>query len=161
AIPPPPPQTRRPLRVGDAVRVRTLNANGVIGAIYADDLEVQIGALRTRVKLSEIERLRSAEKAPEPASAPEPAQRAVVGVSMELDLRGLNGEEAMPLVEDYLDKASRAGLPFVRLIHGKGTGALRKAVRTGLRGNPLIKSLENGLDGEGGDGVTVVKLRGE
>ena len=80
---------------------------------------------------------------------------------MELDLRGLNGEEAMPKVEDYLDRAARAGLPFVRLIHGKGTGMLRKAVRAGLKGNPLIKSMETGLDGEGGDGVTVVKFKAD
>ncbi len=154
-------QQRRPLRPGDPVRVKTLNANGVIGAIYADDLEVQIGALRTRVKLADIERLRTAEKAPEPeAESVRPAPRAA-HVSIELDLRGLNGEEAMPKVEDYLDKASRAGLPFVRLIHGKGTGMLRKAIRAGLKGNPLIKSMETGLDGEGGDGVTVVKLKAE
>lgn len=155
-------QSRRPLRPGDPVRVKTLNANGVLSAIYADDLEVQIGALRTRVKLADIERLRVAEKPPEPAeAAPERAAPRASAVGMELDLRGMNGEEALPKVEDYLDRASRAGLPFVRIIHGKGTGALRKAIRAGLKGNPLIKSLETGLEGEGGDGVTVVKLRGD
>ncbi len=154
-------QPRRPLRAGDPVRVKTLNANGVISAIYADDLEVQIGALRTRVKLNEIERLKTADKPVEPIEeVTRPAPRAE-HVGMELDLRGLNGEEAMPRVEDYLDRAARAGLPFVRLIHGKGTGMLRKAIRAGLKGNPLIKSMETGLDGEGGDGVTVVKFKAD
>ena len=64
----------------------------------------------------------------------------------------------MERVEDHLDRASRAGLPFVRVIHGKGTGALRRAIRIAIKSNALVKSYETGQEGEGGDGVTVVRL---
>ncbi len=62
-------------------------------------------------------------------------------------------------MQDYLDRAARAGLPFVRLIHGKGTGALRRAIHDAIKEDPAVQSFETGLDGEGGDGVTVVKLK--
>jgi DNA mismatch repair protein MutS2 len=78
--------------------------------------------------------------------------------SMELDLRGMTSEEGIARVSDYLDRASRAGMPFVRIIHGKGTGALRRAIRDAIKNNHVVKSFETGLEGEGGDGVTVVKL---
>lgn len=78
---------------------------------------------------------------------------------MELDVRGLTTDEGVARVRHYLDRAVRAGLPFVRLIHGKGTGALRRAIRDAIKGDPAVQSFESGLDSEGGDGVTVVKLR--
>jgi len=77
---------------------------------------------------------------------------------LELDMRGHTVEEGLAALERYLDAAYLAGLPWVRLIHGKGTGKLRTAVREYLRGNPAVKSHATGLEGEGGDGVTVVKL---
>ncbi len=61
-------------------------------------------------------------------------------------------------MEDYLDAAYMSGMPFVRIIHGKGTGALRSAIRDRLHGHPLVKSYETGKPKEGGDGVTVVML---
>ncbi len=61
-------------------------------------------------------------------------------------------------LERYLDAAFLAGLPFVRIIHGKGTGRLREMVRQALRSNPQVKSCEPGGEKEGGDGVTVAKL---
>jgi DNA mismatch repair protein MutS2 len=64
-------------------------------------------------------------------------------------------------LERYLDAASLAGLPFVRIIHGKGTGKLRQAVREALSGHSLVKSWEPGGDKEGGEGVTVAKLKTE
>ena len=65
----------------------------------------------------------------------------------------------MGRVEDYLDRAVRAALPFSRIIHGKGTGVLRQAIRNALKKHPLVASFETGLEGEGGDGVTVVKFK--
>jgi DNA mismatch repair protein MutS2 len=67
-------------------------------------------------------------------------------------------EEALPELERYLDAAYLSGLPWVRIIHGKGTGKLRQGVRAHLRASPVVKSHESGQEGEGGDGVTVVKL---
>jgi DNA mismatch repair protein MutS2 len=77
---------------------------------------------------------------------------------MELDLRGRRVEEALDELEHYLDAAYLAGLPFVRIIHGKGTGKLRQAVREKLGDHPHVRSFEGGGDKEGGEGVTVAKL---
>ena len=77
---------------------------------------------------------------------------------LELDLRGQTTEEAVPRLDRFLDDAYLAGLPWVRIIHGKGTGALRAAVRGALRAHPLVASYEAGKAGEGGDGVTVARL---
>jgi DNA mismatch repair protein MutS2 len=76
-----------------------------------------------------------------------------------LDLRGNRVEDAMEALERYLDSAYLAALPWVRIIHGKGTGRLREAVRELLQKHPQIKSVEAGKQGEGGDGVTVAKLK--
>ena len=79
---------------------------------------------------------------------------------MELDLRGQRSEEALELLEEYLDRAFMAGMPFVRIIHGKGTGKLRAEVRRVLQGHPQIASFDEGQEKEGGSGVTVVKMAG-
>jgi DNA mismatch repair protein MutS2 len=77
---------------------------------------------------------------------------------MELDLRGTTVEEGLARLESYMDAAILSELPYVRIIHGKGTGRLREAVRDSLRRDTRIRSWEEGKDSEGGAGVTVVKL---
>jgi DNA mismatch repair protein MutS2 len=77
---------------------------------------------------------------------------------LELDLRGMRVEDGLEKIESYIDSAYLAGLPFVRIIHGKGTGALRKAIREALHNHPLVSKYERGGEKEGGDGVTVVTL---
>jgi DNA mismatch repair protein MutS2 len=78
---------------------------------------------------------------------------------MEVDLRGLMADDALDKMERYLEQAFLSGLPFVRIIHGKGTGRLRQAVREALRGHEYVKSFEEGGDKEGGEGVTVAKMK--
>lgn len=152
------PQSKRLLQAGDTVRVKSLGATAEVGAIFDGEADVQMGRMRMRVKLSDLERVR----APKPELAAEEPSVSYAdrgpAPSMELDLRGVTIEEGIARVEDYLDRASRAGLPFVRIIHGKGTGALRRAIRDAIKNNRVVKSFETGLEGEGGDGVTVVKL---
>ena len=80
-------------------------------------------------------------------------------MSPEVDLRGLMVDEALERVDNFLNDAMLAGLPQVRIIHGKGTGALRKAVTEALRRDRRVESYRLGGVGEGGDGVTVAKLR--
>ena len=80
---------------------------------------------------------------------------------LELDLRGQTAEEALPKLESFLDDAYLAGMPFVRIIHGKGTGKLRQSTRTELRKSPNVSSWVSGHENEGGDGVTVVKFNYE
>ncbi|MCB9135743.1 MAG: Smr/MutS family protein [Anaerolineales bacterium] len=163
-------QVRRPLRLGDKVRLRSLGALGVLTTLGEDEAEVQIGMMRVRTRLTELVRggdsestevekptsrrkKKLLETVPEAAPVHHPA---VPGI--ELDLRGQRVEEALEKLTDYLDRGYLAQVPFVRVIHGKGTGRLRDAVREALRQNAKISHFETGLDGEGGDGVTVVKF---
>jgi DNA mismatch repair protein MutS2 len=151
----------RPIRLGDTVKLKTLNSIGVVTALAAADAEVQVGRLRVRAKLDELELRGSPDSEAEggrPApDAPRPAlDHASPG--LEFDIRGQTVEDALPELERYLDAAYLAGLPWVRIIHGKGTGKLRQGVRGFLRASPVVKSLESGKDNEGGEGVTVVRL---
>jgi DNA mismatch repair protein MutS2 len=77
---------------------------------------------------------------------------------LELDLRGQRVEEALDRLDAYIDAAYTAGLPFARIIHGKGTGALRRAVRERVEGHPLVSKVTPGEPQEGGDGVTVIHM---
>jgi DNA mismatch repair protein MutS2 len=77
---------------------------------------------------------------------------------LELDLRGERVESALERLGDYVDAAYTSGLPFARIIHGKGTGALRKAVRQMVEEHPLISKVETARPNEGGDGVTVIHM---
>jgi DNA mismatch repair protein MutS2 len=154
----------RPLRLGDNVWVHTLNTEGEVIELGKNDAEVQIGRLRLRARLEELShRTRSERKAGDKPRQRQPAQPATPSPSakspgLELDLRGSRVDDALPRLEEYLDAAYMAGLPFVRIIHGKGTGALRKAVHEMVRSHPLTKTWERGKPNEGGDGVTVIKL---
>lgn len=157
----------RPIRLGDKVRLRSLNTKGLVTSLGEDELEIQVGSLRVRTRYSEVEAI---ESDPAPEAGVEASPRSSTGApdsglnapspGIELDLRGQRADEALEQMERYLDAAYLAGLPFVRIIHGKGTGKLRQAVREDLRSNPHVKDFEAGGDKEGGDGVTVAKLKG-
>ena len=152
----------RPVRLGDRVYLSTLDAEGVVTELGKSKAEVQIGQLRVRAGLHEISlnREQGPEKkaskkrmnAPRSSSGPAPAP------PLELHLRGQTVEEALDVLERRLDAAYLAGMPFIRVVHGKGTGRLRQAIRETLRGNRYVASFEPGSAGEGGDGVTVVHL---
>ncbi|MBX3062085.1 MAG: endonuclease MutS2 [Anaerolineae bacterium] len=164
----PPADVQGPqFRIGDTVWVIPLKAEGEIAELTPTEAEVIIGRLRVRVKLDEIEKRnreesrRASRSQGKPAAAVEERdapRRLGQSPGLELDLRGERVEEALERIEGYLDAAYMAGLPFVRIIHGKGTGALRQAVRDVLRNNPLVQKYERGGEREGGDGVTVVNL---
>ncbi|MBF8285963.1 MAG: MutS2 family protein [Anaerolineales bacterium] len=150
----------RPIRLGDTVKLKTLNSIGVVTALAAADAEVQVGRLRVRAKLDELELRGSPEPEAENLKSQISNSKVELAPSpgLELDIRGRTVEEALPELERYLDAAYLAGLPWVRIIHGKGTGKLRQGVREFLRSSPAVKSHETGKDDEGGEGVTVVKL---
>jgi DNA mismatch repair protein MutS2 len=112
--------------------------------------------LRTRARLIDLEW--RASPAPRSAGSGGVKMQLATTPKLDLDLRGLRAEEALRELEKHLEAAYLAGLPFTRIIHGKGTGSLRKAVRDALRDNPVVRAVESGKDGEGGDGVTVVRL---
>jgi len=160
---PAPPVYRGPLQPGDKVWVESLKTMGEVISSRRGEVEVQLGHFRTTVKRNQVQlRERSAETdstKPETAMAG-PGVRTPTAESpgLELDLRGQTKEEALHQLDRYLDDAYMASLPWVRIIHGKGTGVLRAAVRDALRDHPLVTSHQPGKDGEGGEGVTVAKL---
>ena len=145
-----------PIRVGDIVWVHSLGASGQVQALLSErEAEVQVGAFRLKVPLDGVE-LRERPR-PEPETT---VGRSVVGPTatppgMELDLRGMRVEETLEMLDDYIDSAYLGELPWVRIIHGKGTGALRQVVGDFLRNHPVVSKFRAGEQGEGGDGVTV------
>ena len=130
---------------------------GEVVTIQNRQAEVQLGHFRTTVPLAEVE-LRERAKAPALESSLKVSVPPVESPGMELDLRGQVTEEALHELDQYLDQAFLAHLPWVRIIHGKGSGVLRQVIREELRQHPLISSYRAGDEGEGGEGVTVAKL---
>jgi DNA mismatch repair protein MutS2 len=166
----------RSLRLGDKVRLTTLNMHGVVTSLSEEEAEVQVGALRIRTRLAELilssqaastaaAAKQARKKAVESSEPPKPTTAAVAldmpaSPGLELDLRGQRADDALDALERYLDAAYLSGLPYVRIIHGKGTGKLRQAVREALSSHAQVKSFEAGGEKEGGEGVTVVKFGG-
>ncbi len=152
----PPPES---IRAGDLVWVRGMNRFGeALGEPDAkDEVELRMGPLRTRIKLSQVERVQR--PSPTKATGTVSTDLAPVrDVAVEIELRGQTVDEAMPRVERYIDEAFRAGLPWARIIHGKGTGTLRREVRQFLAKHPLVTSYEEAPQEEGGEGVTIAHL---
>lgn len=153
----PPP---RSIREGDLVWLHGMEQPGEALSVpdAKDEVEMRLGGLRTRAKLAQVERVqRASERTPErrvTSAELAPAQL----VANEIEVRGQRIDEAVPTVEQYLDDAFRAGLPWARIIHGKGTGTLRREVRDLLAKHPLVKSYEQARPEEGGEGVTIAHL---
>jgi len=154
------PEGPTPLRVGDRVFVPSLHAEGEVTDVDEEEaeVEVQVGSFRLRLPRERVE-FRSRPEAPSPTGGgiSTPVKEPVPS---EMDLRGMTVDEMLPVLEKYIDDAYLAGMPYVRIIHGKGTGVLRRAVREFLRDHPLVASYRAGEPNEGGDGVTVVKFVG-
>jgi DNA mismatch repair protein MutS2 len=153
-----------PLKIGDTVRVLSFGQNAELVGLSADrsEAEVKMGSMRFRVSVENIERLskrqaESQERNPSPAvTLPRYEDRPEV--AMQLDMRGWRVEDALAELDTYLNDAVMSGLAIVRIVHGKGTGALRQAVREQLARHPLVKSYASAPPQEGGDGVTLVKF---
>ena len=120
------------------------------------ELEVQLGSLRTRVRIEQVARIDAPQRVWVDRSRVALVQASDVGE--EIDLRGRTIDEALPSVDGFLDHAARAGRPRVRIIHGKGTGTLRRAVRDFMDRHPLVKGYETAVAAEGGEGVTIALL---
>ncbi|HHY57600.1 MAG TPA: endonuclease MutS2 [Chloroflexi bacterium] len=149
-----------PVEVGDIVWVASLQASGEVLAVYeaSDEADVQLGNFRLKLPMKRLElRQKAVKEAPAPAVT---IRSSAPGASpgIELDLRGERVEEGLERLERYLNDAYRARLPFVRIIHGHGTGAMKSAVRDALKRHPLVGTMRAGEGNEGGDGVTMVKL---
>jgi len=151
-------------RVGDTVYLDTLNAEGTIIELDSKEALVQVGSLRVRARYNDMrKRTRSERRAsqrghkreykPTEAAPPMPASP-----GMEIDLRGQRVEEAIEQLDRYIDAAYLSGLPFGRIIHGKGTGKLREAIRDYLQNHALVSKYTTAEANEGGAGVTIVHM---
>jgi DNA mismatch repair protein MutS2 len=150
-----------PIQVGQKVQIKKLGVEGTVTAIDGDQLEVQAGAVRLRLLPQDISRKKVVDEiAPSQEKQVEKKGHtklpSISGVPMELDLRGLRVEDALDNLDHYLEQSFSSGLPFGRIIHGKGTGVLRETVRETLRHSAYVTRWERGGDNEGGDGVSVV-----
>jgi DNA mismatch repair protein MutS2 len=158
------------IRPGDRVMIASLGQQGdVLGLHDGDEAEIQVGTFRLRRPLSDLTRMsrnqvRTAERENR-ASAPRRAPTVPLApargetVPLDIDVRGMRAMEAEETLERYLNDAYLASLPFVRIIHGKGTGALRGAIRQFLGQHPLVAATEGERDQQGGEGVTIARLR--
>lgn len=152
----------RPLRLGDMVKVRSLGRAGIVTALGKAEAEVQIGALRARARKADLELLPEDEvrRLEEPQAEPVRVSARVKSPGSELSLRGQRYEEAQNSLDAYLDQAYAAGLPYVRIIHGKGTGKLREMVQDELQRREYVERYEEAQPHEGGEGVTVAFFKG-
>lgn len=144
-----------PPQVGDVVWVHSLQGSGIVRAVLSEsEVEVQMGAFRLKVPSANIE-IRERPQAETALITPRSHFAAPPSPGIEVDLRGMRVDEALEALENYLEAAYLADLPWSRIIHGKGTGALRQVVRDALRNHPIIAQFRTGEQGEGGDGVTI------
>ena len=160
-LPTPPPT--RPAKVGDTVELVKMGTRASVISVNKDgSLQLQAGILKITAKQEEVRVVEDADGGKK--QAVQIAQRAehklrALGASPEVDLRGMMTDEALLVLDRFLDSAVMGRLDTVTVIHGKGTGAVRKAVRDHLKRSKYVKSFRPGRFGEGEDGVTVVELR--
>ena len=153
------------LRIGDSVKVISMNLKGTVHSLpnARGDLYVQMGILRSLVNIND-QNLREEDAAPgtknfQKTSAGKIKMSKSASVSTEINLIGKTTDEAIPLLDKYLDDAYLAHLPSVRIVHGKGTGALRNAVQAHLQRLKYVKSFHLGEFGEGDAGVTIAEFK--
>lgn len=152
-------------RLGDAVWLEPLKAEGTIIELDKDAAMVQIGSLKVRAALRDLKKPTRAERKTTKrrrVTAYEPAPELSVpkgqSPGLELDLRGARVEDALHRLDEYIDAAYLSGIPFGRIIHGKGTGALRRAVQDRVHDHPLVSKAVAAPPKEGGEGVTIIHL---
>ena len=155
------------LRIGDGVRVLSMNLRGTVSTLpdARGNLFVQMGILRSQVNLKDLEKLEDELPAYSKSSSAKTSGSGKIrmskssSISSELNLLGMTTDEAIVELDKYLDDAYLAHLSPVRIVHGKGTGALRKAVHQYLRRQKHVASYRLGEYGEGDAGVTIVEFK--
>ena len=156
----------RPLVQGDKVYLVTVGKEGIVTAPKDKNglISVTAGILKTKVTEDKLRLIDGTTKfkrkdEPKPVSEGKVKKSIATTFSPEVDVRGMIGDDAWFVVDKYLDDAVLAGVPTVRIIHGKGTGALRAALWRCFKNDPRIKSYRHGAYGEGDAGVTVIEFK--
>lgn len=148
------------LELGDLVKIVTLNQKGEILEILNDEeYVVQVGIMKITVQKKDLAKITKTQENVEKQRITKISRSKASTVRPSLDLRGTRYEEARERTDKYLDDVYLAGLKIVEIIHGKGTGALREGIHDLLRGHPHVAEFRLGNEGEGGIGVTIVKLK--
>jgi DNA mismatch repair protein MutS2 len=143
---------------GDFVRMKSGGATGTVESVDKNKAIVQIGQLRMTVNLRDLEHGREPLDVKSKVSIQSDTITQNAGFDPQLDIRGLKPEDALPRLEDFLDRALLTSSNHLRIVHGKGTGALRNTVRTKLREYREVKQAYHPAEEDGGDGVTLVEF---
>lgn len=145
------------------VYIPTFNKNGIILSHVnkSNEVQVQIGNIKTNININNIEKISTSKKTNETSNTNLGYTKIskTKNIKSEINVIGLNVEEAIFVVDKFLDDCSLAKLQNVRIVHGKGTGKLRTGIHSFLKNNPHVKSFRLGTYGEGEMGVTVVELK--
>jgi DNA mismatch repair protein MutS2 len=155
-----PVEPGRPIAVGDRVLVGGLGLEGIVQGLHDREAEVDVRGKRLRARLAELRLVASAQAAPQPARV-----RVTVdlqpreGSLTELNVIGCNVDEALTRVGKFLDEAMVSDAKTLRIVHGYGTGQLRRAVGDFLRTHPIVAQVSTAPDNQGGGGATIVELK--
>ena len=153
------PKPTREIRVGDTVELLKLGTKATVLAVNKDgSYQLQAGIMKVNVKPDEVYLLENEQAQVKKIIERTKRELKTEGQSPELDLRGMDALEASAVLDIFLDNAYMANLQQVRIIHGKGTGVLRKTVHEELRKHKRVKRFRLGVYGEGEDGVTIAEL---
>lgn len=151
------------LRLGDLVQIVHLNQKGNVVTLPDDhgNLMVQVGIMKLSVNVANLKKIEEKQTSAKKATkgTGRGFETKSLNAKTEIDLRGMNVEEAMAELDKYLDDACLANLKTVRVIHGIGTGALKAGLKPYFRSHPHVKTARDGVYGEGGIGVTVLELK--
>ena len=154
------PAASRAIRAGDTVELLKLGSKATVLAVNKDgSYQLQAGIMKINAKPDEVYLLENETKAKAKKLMEGKVRELKAAMQPELDIRGMAVDEALPVLANFLDAAYMGNLPNVRIIHGKGTGVLRKAVQDELRRCKYVKSFRLGVYGEGEDGVTIAEFR--
>ncbi|MCD8344094.1 MAG: endonuclease MutS2 [Oscillospiraceae bacterium] len=150
----------RPARVGDTVEIKSMGVRATVTEENADGtLTLRAGIMNVTASQDEVLLVADAKQETRRSAEKTGAALRTASVASELDIRGMMTDEAIPVMERYLDAAMLAKVKTVTIIHGKGTGALRAAVHESLKRNKTVKSYRLGRFGEGETGVTIVEFK--
>ena len=145
------------IKVGDDVLVLSYNQRATVLETSGDNLQIKMGAMKLSIKKKEVRKI---------DSEPETTQRYISTskvsskkVGIDINVIGLNTEEAIRVIEDYMDKVILQGYDTFTIIHGLGSGILRKNIAEYLKNNRYVKSFRSGGQNEGGMGATVVEMK--
>lgn len=159
----------RPIEKGDTVRLRSFGSIGIVDQIQGDTAEVRVNNLRMREKLGNLELVVAEPPPPDKGRAARlramgkgvsvTARSSDEGARSEIKLIGQNTDEAVAAVDKFLDEVFMNGVSQIRIVHGMGTGALRRAIQEFLKDHPHVEKFSRAPNDQGGDGATIVELK--